>query len=189
MAVNTWKPSSFVFSFSSLFSSSFLGLARELHVRSKERDGWSGGKLDLVWTCMVCVDDLAWFLKFLCCFSRPLLWWFSELFVVIFVVEFWEWFLARFLLGVTYEDIVPLWLVTFPQESPWIGLDLVVFRVARVLSLESQNPQFLLIVSDSGRFLWGRGCPGGNPAIPEVSLQSVEWFGRSTMESWGLTRV
>jgi hypothetical protein len=36
-----------------------------------------------------------------------------------------------------------------------------------------------LIVSDSGRFLWGRGCPWGNPAIPKVSLQSVEWFGRS----------
>jgi hypothetical protein len=36
-----------------------------------------------------------------------------------------------------------------------------------------------LIVSISGRFLWGRGCPGGNPAIPEVSLQSVWWFGRS----------
>jgi hypothetical protein len=50
----------------------------------------------------------------------------------------------------------------------------VVFRVARVLALERQNLQFLLIVSDSGRFLLGRGCPGGNPAIPEVSLQSVE---------------
>jgi hypothetical protein len=36
-----------------------------------------------------------------------------------------------------------------------------------------------LIVSDFGRFLWGRGCPGGNPTIPEVSLQSVEWFRRS----------
>jgi hypothetical protein len=32
----------------------------------------------------------------------------------------------------------------------------------------------LLIVSDSGQFLSGRRCPGGNPAIPEVSLQSVE---------------
>jgi hypothetical protein len=36
-----------------------------------------------------------------------------------------------------------------------------------------------LIVSDSGWFLWGRGCPGGNPTISGVSLQSVEWFGRS----------
>jgi hypothetical protein len=103
----------------------------------------------------------------------------SELFVEIFVAEFWGQFLGRFLLGVTYEDLVPLWLVILPQESPWIGLDLVVFRVARVLALESRNLWFHLIVSDSGRFLWGRGCPGGNPAIPKVSLQSVEWFGRS----------
>jgi hypothetical protein len=34
-------------------------------------------------------------------------------------------------------------------------------------------------VNNSGRFLWGRGCPGGNPTIPEVSLQFVECFGRS----------
>jgi hypothetical protein len=53
------------FSISSLFSSSFLGLAWELHVRSREGDGWSGGKLDLVWTFMVCIDDLVWFLQVL----------------------------------------------------------------------------------------------------------------------------
>jgi hypothetical protein len=48
MAGNTGDSSSFVFSFSSLFSYSFLGLAWELHVRSRERDGCKGGKLDLV---------------------------------------------------------------------------------------------------------------------------------------------
>jgi hypothetical protein len=37
---------------------------------------------------------------------------------VIFVTEFLGRILARFLLGVTYEDLVPLWLVTLPQESP-----------------------------------------------------------------------
>jgi hypothetical protein len=68
---NSWNPSSFVFSFSSLFSSSFLGLAWELHVRSRERDGWSGVKIDLLWTFMVCIDDSAWFLKSLCCLSCP----------------------------------------------------------------------------------------------------------------------
>jgi hypothetical protein len=35
----------------------------------------------------------------------------------------------RILLGVTYEDLVPLCLVTLPQNLPLIGLDLVVFRV------------------------------------------------------------
>jgi hypothetical protein len=139
-----------------------------------ERDGCMGGKLDLVWTFLVRIDDSAWFLKFLCCLSRPPFWWFSELFVVIFVAEFWGRVLVRFLLGVTDEDLVPLWLVTLPQESPWIGLDLVVFGVARVLALERRFLRFLLIVSDSGRFLGDRGCPEGNPTIPKVSLQSVE---------------
>jgi hypothetical protein len=78
------------------------------------------------------------------------------------------------LLGVTYEDPMPLWLVTLPPKSFLYRLDLVVFRVARVLALESRNLPFFLIVSDSGRFLCARGFPGGNPAILEVLLQSVE---------------
>jgi hypothetical protein len=96
MAANSWNPSSFVFLFSFLFSSSFLGLAWELHLRSWERDGCMGGKLDLVRTFLVCIDDSAWFLKVVCCFSRPSLWWFSELFIVIFLAEFWGWFLGDF---------------------------------------------------------------------------------------------
>jgi hypothetical protein len=47
-----------------------------------------GGKLDLVRTFMVCIDDSAWFLKDLCCLSRPSFWFFLELFVVIFVAKF-----------------------------------------------------------------------------------------------------
>jgi hypothetical protein len=74
MAANSWNPSSFVFPFSFLFSSSFLGLACELHVRSRERDGCTGGKLDLIRTFMVCIDDLVWFLKVVWCFSRSFLW-------------------------------------------------------------------------------------------------------------------
>jgi hypothetical protein len=53
------------------------------------------------------------------------------------------------------------------------------FRVARVLDLEGLNPRFPLIVGVSVRFLCGRDCPRGNPAIPEVSPQSVGWIGRS----------
>jgi hypothetical protein len=45
-----------------------------LHVRSRERDGCMGGKLDLVWTFMVCIDDSAWFLKDFCCLSRLSFW-------------------------------------------------------------------------------------------------------------------
>jgi hypothetical protein len=106
---------------------------------------------------------------------------FPSFFVVIFGALCWWSFeddLLGFLVCVTSEDLVPLWLVTLPPNLSWIGLDLVVFRVGRVLELVMWFLRFLLIVSDSGRFLWDRGCPGGNPAIPEVSLQSVEWFGR-----------
>jgi hypothetical protein len=43
-------------------------------VRSRERDGCMGGKLDLVRTFMVCIDGSALFLKVVKCFSRPSLW-------------------------------------------------------------------------------------------------------------------
>jgi hypothetical protein len=54
-------------------------------VRSYEREGWSGGKLDLVWTSLVCIDDSARFLKAWMCLSRfsflvifrAISWWFS----------------------------------------------------------------------------------------------------------------
>jgi hypothetical protein len=107
---------------------------------------------------------------------------FPSFFVVIFRAFCWQSFeddFLGFLVGVTYEDLVPFWLVTLPPNLSWIGLDLVVFRVGRVHDLKRRFLRFLLIVSDSVRFLWGRGCPRGNPAIPEVSLQSMEWFGRS----------
>jgi hypothetical protein len=178
MAANSWNSSSFVFPFSSLFSSSFLGLAWELHVRSWERDECTGGKLDLVWTFMVCIDGPAWFLKVLWCFSRPSLWWFSDLFVVICLAVFCGRFLGDFVGCHIWGPCASL-ASDFAPNISWIRLYLVVFRVARVVSLESQHLRFLLIESDSGRFLWGRCCPRGTPAIPEVSLQSVEWFGRS----------
>jgi hypothetical protein len=47
-----------------------------------------GGKLDLVRTFMVCIDGSALFLKVVKCFSRPSLWRFSELFVVLFLAKF-----------------------------------------------------------------------------------------------------
>jgi hypothetical protein len=60
---------------------------------------------------MVCIDDSAWFLKAFCCLSRfPLS---CDFLGGVLRVISWG-----FLLGVTYEDLVPLWLVTFPQELP-----------------------------------------------------------------------
>jgi hypothetical protein len=76
--------------------------------------------------------------------------------VVIFGALCWRCFDDDFLgvlVGVTYEDLAPLWLVTLPPNLFSIGLDLVVFRVGRVLDLEKRFLRFFLIVSDSGRFL------------------------------------
>jgi hypothetical protein len=78
-------------------------------VGSRERDGYLGGKLDLVRTFMVCIDDSALFLKvvfpsFFVLILGALCWWcFEDVFL-------------GFLVGVTYEVLVPLWLVTLPPN-------------------------------------------------------------------------
>jgi hypothetical protein len=76
-----------------------------------------GGKLDLVRTFMVCIDGSALFLKVVKCFSR--------LFCVDFQISLfcfsWRSFEDKFvgiLLGLTYEDLVSLWLVTLPPNLP-----------------------------------------------------------------------
>jgi hypothetical protein len=81
---------------------------------------------------------------------------FPSFFVVIFGAFCWRSFeddFLGFLVGVTYENLVPLWLVTLPPNLSGIGLDLVVFRVGGVLDLVRRVLRFLSIVSDSGRFL------------------------------------
>jgi hypothetical protein len=71
-----------------------------------------GGKLDLVRTFMVCIDGSALFLKVEKCFSRPsLCCFFGALCWRSFEDEF-----LGFFVGVTYEDLVPLWLVTLPPN-------------------------------------------------------------------------
>jgi hypothetical protein len=74
MAANSRTLAHLFFYFRSHFPSSFLGLASELHVRSREWDKCMGGKLDLVRTFMVYIDGSALFLKVVKCFSRPSLW-------------------------------------------------------------------------------------------------------------------
>jgi hypothetical protein len=68
-----------------------------------------GCKLDLVQTIMVCIDGSALFLKLV----------FLSFFVVIFGAlcsRCFENDFLGFLVGVTYEDLVPLWLVTLPPN-------------------------------------------------------------------------
>jgi hypothetical protein len=76
---------------------------------------------------LVCIEDLACFLKAFV--VSPIL-----LFFVIFGSFSWEFrcrvlevFFAVFSMGVTHEDLVPLFLVTLPLQTHGMLSDLVVF--------------------------------------------------------------
>jgi hypothetical protein len=78
-------------------------------VRSRERDGCLGGKLDLIRTFIACIDGSAFFLKVV----------FLSSFVLIFGALCWRCFENDFLgslVRATYEVLVPLWLVTLPPN-------------------------------------------------------------------------
>jgi hypothetical protein len=80
-------------------------------VRSRERDGCLGGKLDLIRTFLVCIDGSALFLEVV----------FPSFLVLIFGALCWQCFENDFLgslVGVTYEVLAPLWLVTLPANLP-----------------------------------------------------------------------
>jgi hypothetical protein len=83
-------------------------------VRSCEREGWSGGKLDLVWTSLCCIDDSTWLLKAWMCCSR-------SFFLVIFEALSW-WFswsdFETFLLGIWWGMYAWTLRGSFPFDSP-----------------------------------------------------------------------
>jgi hypothetical protein len=63
------------------------------------------------------------------------------------VPEFWRRFFAGFGVGVTHEDLVPLFLVTLLLQTCGKLSDLVVFVGARVLEVESRDLRFPMIES------------------------------------------
>jgi hypothetical protein len=69
------------------------------------------------------------------------------------VVEFSRRFFAGFGVGVTHEDLVPLFLVTLPLQTRGKLSDLVVFIGARVLEVWSRDLRFPMIKSVSVQFL------------------------------------
>jgi hypothetical protein len=69
------------------------------------------------------------------------------------VVEFWGNFFAGFGVGVTLEDLVPLFLVTLLLQTRGKLSDLVVFVGARVLEVWSRDLRFPMIESVSVQFL------------------------------------
>jgi hypothetical protein len=143
-------------------------------VRSCERVGWSGGKLNLVWTFVACIDDSVWFLKVWMCCSRLFL-------MVIFGALSW-WFLwvvfGTFLLGIWWrkfvEPFMVLWAV-IPLPIPWVkGLDFEVFRVLGFVVFLARFLRFLLF----GQVLVGLNLAmdssWGVSNIPKVLFKSSD---------------
>jgi hypothetical protein len=83
-------------------------------VRSCEREWWSGGKLDLVWTSLWCIDDSAWFLKTWMSCSR-------SFFLVSFGALSWRFSWSDFgtiLLGICWGMYSWTLHGSFPFDSP-----------------------------------------------------------------------
>jgi hypothetical protein len=148
-------------------------------VRSCERDGWSGGKLDLVWTYWWCIDDSVCFLKAWMCCSHSFL-------LVIFGAFSWRFSRSdfeAFLFGTCWGMYAWTLRYSFPFDSPpksvrkgarfwgFVGLGFVVF-LAEIL-------RFLLIQRVLVDHNLSMECPWGVPTIPKVLFGSVERIGRS----------
>jgi hypothetical protein len=147
-------------------------------VRFCERVGWSGGKLDLVWTSLVCIDDSAWFLKALLCCSR-LFWWFSEPSIGGFLGVFSGPCSWGFDGGNMWEPFVVL-LPLIPLPNPWVkGLDFGGFGVLGLEVFLVGFLRFLLIWQVLVDINLAMDSPWGVPTIPKVLLKSVDWFRRS----------
>jgi hypothetical protein len=95
---------------------------------------------------------------------------------------FWRRFFEGFLLDVTYEDLVPLCLVILLLQTLLNSFDLVVFGGVRGKVFLRVDFRFLLIGWIWGTELLAKGRPWGTPAIPKVSLESMERIGRSIKE-------
>jgi hypothetical protein len=74
---------------------------------------------------------------------------------------------------------VPLCLVILLQQSLWNGFSLGVFGGFHGKVFLRLDFRLLLIEWVLGTELLGKGSPRGTPAIPKVSLWSVERTGRS----------
>jgi hypothetical protein len=69
------------------------------------------------------------------------------------MAEFWRRFFPGFGVGVTHEDLVPLFLVTLPLQTRGKLSDLMVLVGARVLEVLSRDLRFPMIESVSVQFL------------------------------------
>jgi hypothetical protein len=86
-----------------------------------------------------------------------------------------EVFFAVFSMGVTHEDLVPLFLVTLPLQTHGMLSDLVVFGGAWVLEVEPRNLRFPLIESVLVEFPWGRGVTTRPGKISYYRLRPIHF--------------
>jgi hypothetical protein len=146
-------------------------------VRSWERDGWSGGKLDLVWTFMICIDDSVWFLKAWLCVSRFPFWWFSEPLLVISLRGF-----ETLLFGIWWGMYA--WTIrgSFPFDSPpksvSKGARFWGFLRSRVRGVFGEISSFPLDLPSFGGPNHSYGMPMRYSYYPKVLCESVERIGR-----------
>jgi hypothetical protein len=86
------------------------------------------------------------------------------------VGKIWGRFFKGFLLDVTYEDLVPLCLVTLIQQTLRNSFDLGVFSGFHEKVFLRVDFRFLLIEWVLGAKLLAKGSPRGAPSTPKVSL-------------------
>jgi hypothetical protein len=86
------------------------------------------------------------------------------------VGKFWGRFFEGFLLDVTYEDLVPLCLVTSTQQTLRNGFDLGAFGGFHAKVFLRVDFRFLLFEWILGAKFLAKGSPRGAPSTPKVSL-------------------
>jgi hypothetical protein len=156
-------------------------------VRSCEREGWSGGKLDLVWTSLWCIDDSVWFLKAWMCCSH-------SFFLVIFGALSW-WFswsdFGTFLLGIWWG----MYAWTLRGSSPFDSPPKSVRRGARFWGFQCSRVRGVLggissipldFASFGGQYL-GYGLPMRCSYYPQSFAQirgAIREIGSWIWRSW-----
>jgi hypothetical protein len=148
-------------------------------VRSCERVGWSGGKLDLVWTSLWCIDDSTWFLKaWMCCSCSFFLVIFGA-FLGNFLGEISRSFHWGYFGGCMHEPFMVLFpLILLP--NPWEkGLDFGVFVGLGFVVFLAKILWFLLIQRVLVDHNLAMECPWGVLTIPKVLFGSMERIRRS----------
>jgi hypothetical protein len=144
-------------------------------VRSCERDGWSGGKLDLLRTSLWCIDNSACGSSRLgCVVPVRSFWWFSEPFLGDFLGV-----ISRpFSLGFGGRSMLEPFVVLFhliPLPNPWAkGLDFGVFGILVLEVFLAGFLRLLLIQRVLVDHNLAMECPWGVPTIPKVLFESVE---------------